>query len=575
MERALTMYLKMTDKTEPEVTPESQVIAGIDELQRLSSSYRDEVLGATHFADVKKFYQLDEPVSKSPSFRPKVSVPELQMLFFQEASELSDTSPRVHIKYKDKREKDREKVFQQEWREGFFNNRILEATIWSLFSCNGYLQPGFDPLARMGQGQVWLRSRRPDTVFPDPRASSEDNWSFVIWEDDLYIEQIIDLYPERANDLLEASKKEGSTKRSIPTSADGWMSLPPGPLRSGPGQAPWERIQLGSGRKKLRTCFVYDFTVEDVEEIGGDPENKLIARPQYKLRYPNGRMIVDCDGIVLFDDNNPFPLRKFPLVRVPALPALFGFYPPPPSRFSKGLQDLSARMLTQVFENAVRLNNPVWFIPKDTGIDPDMFGGIPSEVQVIAANASRMPELRATTPFPQHYLQYPQYLLDKQKQLQGFFPARRGESGKGNVSGDMFDASVLQSQFLTKLRAKLLAESLQRVSEIVFYLMVERYLKDRAFADFRAEQESAEVTWKGTEGQVADDFAILLDPGSIQTMSEAALRQMVIGLRGAGMMDPRTGLELMNVPGADEIATNIEQEQARAALANVQRPRRG
>lgn len=54
-----------------------------------------------------------------------------------------------------------------------------------------------------------------------------------------------------------------------------------------------------------------------------------------------------------------------------------------------------------IFENAVRLNNGIWYLNERGGISPEGFGGIPGEVKV----------LNPTTPVE---------LLKKQRKDQGF-----------------------------------------------------------------------------------------------------------------------------------------------------------
>ena len=111
-------------------------------------------------------------------------------------------------------------------------------------------------------------------------------------------------------------------------------------------------------------------------------------------------------------------------------------------------------MWTQLYENAVRLNNGTWFIGENTGIDPEKFGGMPGEVQTINANSIREIELKFPPAMPQHFTQLPQLLLDKQRELQGFTDARSGQPGAGNISPELFDASIMRAKGLTQLRGR-------------------------------------------------------------------------------------------------------------------------
>src|SRR5581483_5890869 len=326
------------------------------------------------------------------------------------------------------------------------------------------------------------------------------------------------------------------------------------------------------GRIVVRYCFCYDSTEQSVRESAGSSFNTSSVIPAgFQRRYPHGRMIVDSEGIVLFDDDNPFPFSEFPIIRITSMPTLYGFWGVPPQRYSRDLQNLAGRMYTQVFENAVRLNNGVWFINEVAGVDPANFGGIPAEVQIVNSQTQQGHiDLKVPPAFPQHFLEYPELLLQKQRTLQGFTPARSGEPGSGNISPNLFDSSIYQSQFLTRMRSRLMAEPLQRLAEIMFYTMLTYMTDSRTFPAFN-EADIDEVRWEGDPNANIADHLIELDPNSIEAVSAKALRQMVPMLRQQGLIDARTGLELMGIPGADEIADNIENEQKLAALAKMSR----
>jgi hypothetical protein len=77
------------------------------------------------------------------------------------------------------------------------------------------------------------------------------------------------------------------------------------------------------------------------------------------------------------------------------------------------------------------------------------------------------------------------------------------------------------------------------------------------------------VTWQPIE--VGEDFDIRLADGSIRPMSQTTMRSMVLELKKMGMMSVRSGLELLDIPDAAEIAQEVEDELKLAALAKLQR----
>jgi hypothetical protein len=222
-------------------------------------------------------------------------------------------------------------------------------------------------------------------------------------------------------------------------------------------------------------------------------------------------------------------------------------------------------MLVQAFENAVRLNNGIWFIDASTGITADDFGGLPAEVRIINANA-RYPQLTLPKPFPPQFIEYPRLLLQLQKELQGFPDSRQGKQAAGNVSADLYSEALFNAQSLTRLRGKLLAESVYRAAEQLFYLMAV-FNPNYQAPDYS--QPFSLIPWERIEH--ADEWSIFLDPGSIHPMSQMALNKLAVALKDKHAIDDRTMLEFMKIPHAEEIADKLESERALEALARVRR----
>lgn len=546
----------------------------IDELERVSSEERDRRLGMNWIRDMKDFYNLVAPnatANMTPTFRPRINIPELQTLVLNEATDLTSDSPKVYIIKDDKRDAAREKVFQANWRQGLYNNRILEAVIWSMLCNVGWLQIGFNPTTRGGRGNIWLESRDPESMFPDPAAVRAGGMQWLIAEDYLYIDQVKRCWPDKGG--LVRPRYSASRQEDYAASFD----LPPGPM-SVTGGLPNQKIYNDS-RVKVRHLFIFDNAVETIHsEIGTDFNTDLLVPPKFRPKYPGGRWIVECEGVILADGPNWCPklpddeVGTFPFVPVQALPGLYSIWGPPPVKFSMGLQETAERMYSQVFENAVRMNNGIWFIHNDTGIDIDAFGGMPGEVQIIN-QGSQAPVPVYPKEMPASFMGLPQALMAMQKQLQGFTPARSGEPSQGNVSADLFDASVFQSQYLTRLRGRLLAESIQRTAQIVYYMMARFLTQEQSFAVLQpggGGVQSHKWTPTGGGGQAYD---VYLDPGSISPISGSALRSIMLGLAKAGMVPTKALLESLDIPGAGELADQVEQQQALAALAKLKRPR--
>lgn len=549
---------------DPAIAEESKLCEQIRRLRDASESRKIRLYGENWAKKMREFYMMVEGDDQIlPSFRPLVQVPELQTIILNEAADLSDSVPKIYLTKGDhrQREEEVEKGLQAQWTEGAYNIQLMYASLWSELWGTSFVQVGFEPNASEGKGEVWIEACDPSTVFPDPNAKMDKDCTYWIKEDKMYLDAIEARWPEQAGRI--------KLKRTGPAAGPGNMRFPPGPMRkvlnffsSGRGTAIDEE---SDGRFIVRTCYVRDASV--MENPKETKEDDPLAQPKYVPRFPGGRMIVECEGIILFDGENPVPKGLFPFVSCFGLPAIYGIFAPPPVKFTLGLQDLAQRMLSQVYENACRLNNGVWVIDQASEINTEDFGGMPAEI-VEYATSGKPPEVKYPPPMPQQMTDLPDRLLDKQRKIQGYTEARQGNAPAGNVSAPLYDNAITQSQAMTRLRARMFAESIRSIAELVFLLMAKYFSSERFFSYVGPEGVDG-YHWKG---QIEDyeKFKVFVDPGSVKPMSSAALRNLVPVLKQLGLIDPETALEWLQVPGADKIKERLEAAAATAAQQQMQ-----
>lgn len=536
---------------------------------------RDSVLGQSYLQDIKEFYLLSNSGASTPTFRPAIRIPELQTLMLYEANDLSESSPRVYItdSQDGSRDESREKSFQSEWRKAKTNYHAMYAMLDSLFCGLGVLQLGLDPDARNGRGAIWVKRRRSDTFHCDPTTDYDLDWSYIILEDYMHLDEIRTRWPLTSVGLKP--KPTTTPKNSLLGPAGMGLTMPPGPMQS-VGGLPSNKMTPSDTRLRVRHCYCLDYTRIAAKIEGKELPGGALAQPELEWRYPNGRYLVECNGRVLSDGDNWCPLGMFPAVPFWSMPPLFGVWSIPAVRYSVTLQNVAERLMTQLFENAVRLNNGVWFIHSNTGIDAESFGGIPGEVVVINPN-SQIPEMRTPNAAPAHLMDFPAKLLERQKVLQGFTQARAGNPGAGNISADLFDESVLRSQGLTQLRGRLSYDSFQRMAELFFYTMCRFYTSTRRNFVRGDAGENESVIWEPLDRLMQgrpDAYDLEVDESSIQPLSQAVLRRMVPELMKSKVISVRRGLQMLDFPHADEIAKEHEQELSLEALARAKGTRR-
>ncbi len=547
----------------------NSLIASLDRLQQMSLKARTNVLGEKFYEDIRQFYDLSYlRAVQSPSFRPNVMVPELQQIMIQEANDLLDNNPRIYISMagagNDEKLKERlartQRGIQAQWEIGFFNLQILLAQIWALFAGNGYVEVWHDPDAQGGRGEVKLMSRDPQSVYVDPNATGDDDAYFIMVEDPMYLDEIENRWPERGH-MVRPSQITQVTRQSGISSLD----FTPGPMRS-TGDLIMKQPGGFESQVTVRKTWIRDTTRE-----AADPKEKAppgLPKMKYRLKYPNGRLIVDAGGVILYDGNNIVPSGEFPITRLCGLPPVTGYYAPPPINYSRDLQKLAEKFLSRTYENAMRVNNVVTFVYKGSGVDYSKYGGLPGELHQINMNAKK-PEVLAPPAYPDSIVKMPHTLLELQRMIQGQTPSRQGNPGAGNISASLFEGAVSQAQGMTRLRGKLLGPAITRIARIVLAYMNEFYKeKNNHEFDVMNGETVETIKWEGLSGM---PYRVSVDPGSIRPMSQTAIRQLAPKLYELHAIDQKSLLDIMDWPDREGTMERMAKAAQEAALMNAEK----
>jgi hypothetical protein len=531
-------------------------IIHINQWEQLSNQKRDDALGTNFFQDTQEFFNLSSS-QVAPRFRPAIRMPELQILCMREANDLSEFQPQAYIYSQDSDDRldDLEKAFKAQWHEMFVPYHLLFAFVASQFQGTGWLQFGIDPFAKNNRGRMWTKWRDSKYVHPDPNMDYTMNWSYLIVDDWVHLDEVKRQFPERAKWLPKQSSNVPVDVRNE-AGASGFR-LPDGPWKAMP---PFDNISSAKGNaSRRRTTFCLDYSRELIGELPKDPNES----PKYRWTYPRGRVIVDCEDVVLVDGQIPF--RWFPLVPIWATPPLFGPWAVPPTRYTSSLQDLAERVYSQTYENFYRLNNGIWLIPESADIAQGKFGGIPGEKCTYKGDK---PPQQVTPPaFPDSATKMPEQLLQKQRELHGFTQARQGNPGSGNLSPDLFDAAVLRGQSMTQLRGRLASMSVLQLAKLICYSMLE-YLP----AQMMANRDGSKIDFfkfKPPGSEAIDNYEFLLDDGSFHVKSQAVVSRIAEMLLTKGQIPLGTGLEMVGYPDAAKVGEEQQTQQALAAITAV------
>lgn len=558
-----------------------------------SDSARNKSLGENFAKSAEDLYNLQDAMTPGPVYRPSLSIPMLQRIMLEEANQVSNLSPRMYVfpsagssdpSYQGAQQADsslpstsardlaREVSLQAQWQISKMNLHLLMAGLTARYCGAGWIVAGFDPDLSRARGGMWARSIDPRLVFFDPGTDYTWNPSYAGWGTWMNLEDVRLKWPETSRAISPRHTSGGFQ----PFSGDSGygISQPPGPMSSMPGTPGQNaKTQSSEWRVLVRHCFCRDYTREAVEKP--DVPTTSLIDPEVRLKYPNGRWLVECEGVVLQDGDNPYPPRRditaprFPIFPNYVLPPLFGPWGIPVTRMTENMQRLAQRFYSQIFENGLRMNNALWVIDENTGIDIDGFGGLPGEVVTIKPG-SRPPQPITPSAMPASSLQGAEKLLALQNDVLGFSASRQGDPGAGNVSTDLFDSSVLQSSGLLQLAGRFLAETTQMVGEFMFDSMC-RYM-DKSTLPYQGPDNLTLASWAGMVDP--STFDVTLDQSSVRPLSEAVIRKLTPGLMEKGVVGVERGLRVLGYPDAENISRDQQEQMALQALAKVKSGRK-
>jgi hypothetical protein len=511
--------------------------------------------------------------SVMPSFKPPVVINELRTLILSEASDLTDANLRIYVTRDLRtagRDETAERAIHAIWAREQIDMKLMNAIVWALICGTGFLRFQFDPSAGRGRGDIVVSSEDPRNILPDPDAIDDRGWQYVIHESVLDLAEVKRLFP------LTSKELEPDDNFSIVASENNTLSHTRFNVHEYTGPLTESGSVLGgsTGYKKARVrlldCVIYDDKTETDHDVvmsaSGKPmlddNGAIMTRSFQRKKYPTGRRIVGANGKILFD--GPNPNDDFGIIRVTLEPTLSKFWGTGFVQQTGELQLAADKLQSGVVENAIRLNNGIVVATTNTGLDWESFAGIPA--QIVQINPGSTFDIKYPNPMPPDMIQAPERLLNLQRRILGFPDSRQGTGGKGNVSAEMTETEISQSQGPTRLRARMLYFTVQRIAEVLLNMMARHYTTPRAIPAVEGESFKP-VVW--TPLPEDHEYSVYVDPASFQIMSNTMLKRLSLALYRLHAIDRHSLLETIGWPDWESVARRLNQAEAAAAQAKI------
>ena len=465
------------------------------------------------------------------------------------------------------------------WVKNQIDLKLTQACLWALIVGTGFIDVSFDPELENGYGDVVVECRDPRTVLPDPDAVDDRRWMFRITETVLDLIEIKRLFPIHGHKVKPEDKYSTKSGAGAANPSGSQSAAYSGPLYENDTAGGDTPVGYKKARARVLDCILQcDETEKDVEpmtnqqgELLIDPETKQPKMiEKVKLKYPHGRRIVGANGVILFDGDNPnqsmTPSRPdFGLDRVILEPCLDRFWSSGFVQQTAELQIAADKLMSCVVENATRLNNGYVIAEGNTGLDFDSFASIPG--QILQINQGSKVEIKYPPPMPADMIQAPWRMLDLQKRLLGFQEARAGQASRGNVSAELTETEISQSQSTTRLRSRMLYHTVQRLAEMIFSRMAYGYTTKRFIPVVEGESYKP-VEWQPLERP--QDYSVYVDPASFTIMSRTLLKRLGTALYKLRAIDRRSLLESISWPDWEQVSSRLDKAEAAANAAKAQ-----
>lgn len=309
-------------------------------------------------------------------------------------------------------------------------------------------------------------------------------------------------------------------------------------------------------RAMVIECWIRDDTVELRKEFDEDSEEEV---ERVVPLYPNGRLVIVANGVVLTDVGNPYRDGKFPFVD-------FSCYETDDSPWDMGeveqlepIQRVMNILESRFVDNARLMTNTVWVKSADAGISSDKITNEEGAVYTIKNPRARF-ERVPPQPLPQHYFELYLQLQRNMETITGIHDVTQGRRPVGITAATAI--SLLQEAGQARIRdkARNLEDTIRKMGELIISRILQFYTPNRVIRLRGEDGQTQFVNFDPTMVDVGFDF--IVEAGSSLQMNEQQRFQMAIELFRVGAIDIAGLLEATNFPGRDDIIQRMRAGQA-------------
>jgi hypothetical protein len=324
-----------------------------------------------------------------------------------------------------------------------------------------------EQLARKGIHKVVYKSIDPFFCFPDPDARDVNkeccSWVTAVPTD---IAKVKRLYPDKKEylkpdliDLMRSQKGDISPVKVRSPVDRGFIA---------DGSA-HQLDGVDKDKALLVTAWLSpEFCEDDYEEIEKVVDRDPVSGEEVKeyeqhAKYPNGRKIVICNGVLLEDSENPYDDGRIPYQRLLNYVLPREFWGLSEVEQLEGPQKIFNKVFSFALDVLTLMGNPVWIVDQESGVDPETITNRPGlVVEKTSAGEVRREEGVQLQPY---VMQLADKVAEWIDSMAGSQDVSRGAQPTGVTAASAINALQEASHTRIRLKSKLMDAYLQDVGQ--------------------------------------------------------------------------------------------------------------
>lgn len=489
---------------------------------------------------------------------------------------------------------------EADWTKNNWAEELLEVVYDSNIYGTGLSYEGICDEYKGPTAKAKFASADPFSCYPDPDAKDTNKGCcYFIHAEPMTVSKIKRKWPDKKDfikpdvlDLMKGSKTDlGPIKFRSPV--DNKVILE--------GSNVFDTAN--KDKALVLTCYIKpelledEFDEEEKTEVN-EETGEVRSYFEQRAKYPNGRKIVTCNGVVLEDTEFPFDDGEIPYSRLPNYILPREFWGISEVEQLEGPQKVFNKLVSFALDVLTLMGNPIWKLHASSGVDPENLFNRPG--LIVEWDGEKEPKREEGVQLQPYVLQMIDRMGEWFDSIAGSNDVTRGVQPSGITAASAITS--LQESAQTRIRQKArnmdgFLQSVGRhyVSRVMQFYSVPQVVRltanDGAQKYFRFSVETYDKE-DGTQGkkamvqnftesggedpallkvyEVRGEFDVKVSTGSALPFAKAEKEQKLLNLFDRGIVDEQEVLKGTDYPNWEAVLQRVAEKKQQAAMQEAQ-----